>query len=35
MDFALTTEQRLLVDSIRAFVERELHPHEDEVDNHE
>ena len=32
MDFAPTTEQRLLVDSIRAFVERELYPHEDEVE---
>lgn len=32
MDFAPTTEQRLLVDSIRAFVERELYPYEDEVE---
>ncbi|MFQ5958613.1 MAG: acyl-CoA dehydrogenase family protein [Alphaproteobacteria bacterium] len=32
MDFALTTEQRLLVDAVRAFVERELVPHEDAVE---
>lgn len=32
MDFAPTTEQRLLVDSIRAFIERELYPYEDEVE---
>lgn len=28
MDFALTQEQELLVASVRAFVERELYPHE-------
>ncbi len=32
MDFALSTEQRLLVDAVRAFVERELMPHEDAVE---
>ncbi|MFQ6023861.1 MAG: acyl-CoA dehydrogenase family protein [Acidiferrobacterales bacterium] len=32
MHFELTTEQRLLVDSIRAFVEKELYPHEKEVE---
>ena len=32
MDFALSTEQRLLVDSLRAFVEQELYPHEKEVE---
>ncbi len=32
MDFALTTEQALLVDSVRKFVERELYPYEDEVE---
>ncbi len=32
MDFALTTEQNLLVDSLRAFIEQELYPYEQEVD---
>ena len=32
MDFALTSEQHMLVDSVRAFVERELAPHEDAVE---
>ncbi|MFP6743706.1 MAG: acyl-CoA dehydrogenase family protein, partial [Alphaproteobacteria bacterium] len=32
MDFALDTEQQLLVDAIRAFVDRELAPHEDTVE---
>ena len=32
MDFALTTEQKLLVDSVRRFVEQELYPYEDEVE---
>jgi acyl-CoA dehydrogenase len=32
MDFALTDEQRLLVDSVRAFVDAELAPFEDEVE---
>ena len=32
MDFRLTTEQELIVDTVRAFVERELLPHEDEVE---
>ena len=32
MDFALSTEQRLLVESLRAFVEQELYPHEQEVE---
>ncbi len=32
MDFAPSTEQRLLVESVRAFVENELYPHEDEVE---
>ncbi|MBP2371073.1 acyl-CoA dehydrogenase family protein [Pseudonocardia parietis] len=32
MDFALTDEQRGVVDTTRAFVERELVPHEDEVE---
>jgi len=32
MDFGLTSAQQMLVDSIRAFVEAELKPHEDEVE---
>jgi acyl-CoA dehydrogenase len=32
MDFALNDEQRMLVDTVRAFVEKELMPHETEVE---
>ena len=32
MDFALTGEQQMVVDTVRDFVERELYPHEDEVE---
>ncbi|MDZ4737869.1 MAG: acyl-CoA dehydrogenase family protein [Rhodospirillaceae bacterium] len=32
MDFALTLEQEMIVDAARAFVEKELMPHEDEVE---
>jgi acyl-CoA dehydrogenase len=32
MDFALTDEQRAIVDTVRQFVDRELVPHEDEVE---
>ncbi len=32
MHFGLTSEQQMLVDSVRAFVEAELTPHEDEVE---
>ncbi len=32
MDFALNEEQRLVVDTVRAFVDRELVPHEAEVE---
>ena len=32
MDFALTSEQQMIVDSAREFVERELYPYEDEVE---
>jgi len=32
MDFGLTDEQELLVRSVRAFVQNELEPHEDEVE---
>lgn len=32
MDFELTHEQQMIVDTARAFVEKELYPHEDEVE---
>jgi len=32
MDFALTSEQEMIVEAARAFVEKELMPHEDEVE---
>jgi acyl-CoA dehydrogenase len=32
MDFDLTDEQRLMVATVRDFVEKELYPHEDEVE---
>ena len=32
MDFALTDEQEMVVDTVRAFTERELVPHEEEVE---
>ena len=32
MDFSLSTEQMLIVETVRAFVERELYPHELEVE---
>jgi acyl-CoA dehydrogenase len=32
MDFGLTSEQQMLVDSVRAFVEAELKPYEEEVE---
>ena len=32
MDFALTDEQKMIVETVRSFVERELVPHEDEVE---
>ena len=32
MDFGLTDEQRLIVETARAFVENELYPHEAEVE---
>ena len=33
MDFALTDEQRAVVETTRTFVERELYPHEEEVED--
>src|SRR3954451_25448522 len=32
MDFSLTDEQRSIVEVTRSFVERELYPHEEEVE---
>ncbi len=32
MDFGLSEEQRLIVETTRAFVETELYPHEAEVE---
>lgn len=32
MDFALTEEQQMIVDTVRSFVENELYPHEAEVE---
>ena len=32
MDFGLSNEQRALVDAVRAFVEREIYPHENAVE---
>ena len=32
MNFGLTSEQQMVVDTVRGFVEKELYPHEDEVE---
>ena len=32
MDFGLTSEHQMIVESVRAFVEQELYPYEDEVE---
>jgi acyl-CoA dehydrogenase len=32
MDFGLTEEQKMIVETTRAFVETELYPHEQEVE---
>ena len=32
MDFGLTEEQELIVETVRGFVEREIYPHEEEVE---
>jgi acyl-CoA dehydrogenase len=32
VDFTLTSEQRLIVETVRCFVEKELYPHEDEIE---
>jgi len=35
MDYLLTDEQKMIVETTRAFVEAELYPHEAEVDEEE
>lgn len=32
MEFTVTNEQKMLIESARRFVEQELYPHEDEVE---
>ncbi|MYB29124.1 MAG: acyl-CoA dehydrogenase family protein, partial [Acidimicrobiaceae bacterium] len=32
MDFSISEDQQMVVDTVRAFVERELVPHEEEVE---
>ena len=32
MNFALTEEQQMIVDTVRGFVETEIYPHENEVE---
>lgn len=32
MDFGLSEEQNMIVDTVRAFVEKEMYPHEDEIE---
>ena len=32
MNFELTDEQQMIVDTVRTFVENELYPHEEEVE---
>ena len=32
MEFSLSSEQEMIIDSVRNFVEQELYPHEDEVE---
>lgn len=32
MDFGLSNEQQMIIDSVRSFVEQELYPHESEVE---
>ena len=33
MDFSLSEEQQMLIDSARTFAEKELYPYEDEVES--
>ena len=32
MDFGLSSEQEMIIDSVKSFVEQELYPHEDDVE---
>ena len=32
MDFSLTNEQQMIIDTLKTFVEQELYPHEAEVE---
>ena len=32
MHFGLTEEQEMIVSTVRSFVEKEIYPHEDEVE---
>jgi acyl-CoA dehydrogenase len=32
MDFSLTDEQKMIIDTLKSFVEQELYPHETEVE---
>ena len=32
MNFGLTDEQQMIVDTVRSFVENEIYPHEDAVE---
>ena len=32
MDFSLTNEQQMIIDTLKTFVEQELYPHEMEVE---
>jgi acyl-CoA dehydrogenase len=32
MEFSLSSEQKMLIESARAFAENELYPHEEEVE---
>ena len=32
MDFGLTNEQQMIIDSVKSFVEKELYPFEDDVE---
>ena len=33
MDFGLSQEQNMIVDTVRGFVEKEIYPHEQQVEN--
>jgi len=35
MDFNLTNEQQMIIDTLKTFVEQELYPHEAEVEKNE